>query len=316
MTAAVKRGCERWRAAIPEGIYGNPSAELVEISRDAMQLSPLIPGSARIEDQKAGAFERITMLAPAGVLERRFALAQALRILRPGGRLVVLALKDRGGARLAKELTAFGCTVDEAARRHYRICTVTRPSEMPNLDAAIVDSGLRLSPELGLWTQPGIFSWDRPDPGTALLLDRLPALEGEGADLGCGLGVLGRAVLNSPAVTGISLIDIDRRAIEAARRNIAHPRAHFEWIDLRRGLPGLHDLDFVVMNPPFHDGGAEDRALGEAFIRAAASILKPKGVCWLVANRHLPYERPMMSLFPHARRVEERDGYKIYEARI
>jgi 16S rRNA (guanine1207-N2)-methyltransferase len=280
-----------------------------------VQLSPLIAGSARIEDQEARAFERIVILAPAGVLERRFVLAQALRVLQPAGRLVVLAPKDRGGARLAKELTGFGCAVDEAARRHYRICKVTRPDGPLPLDAAIAESGLRLSPDLGLWTQPGVFSWDRPDPGTTLLLDHLPELGGAGADLGCGLGVLARAALSSPAVTGISLIDIDRRAIESARRNIADPRARFDWADLRQGLPGLHDLDFVVMNPPFHDGGAEDRALGEAFIRAAASILKPKGVCWLVANRHLPYERPMMSLFPHARRVEQGDGYKIYEAR-
>ena len=52
-------------------------------------------------------------------------------------------------------------------------------------------------------------------------------------------------------------------------------------------VEGVEGLDFVVMNPPFHDGGAEDKALGVAFIEAAARMLARRGACWLVANRHL-----------------------------
>jgi 16S rRNA (guanine1207-N2)-methyltransferase len=68
------------------------------------------------------------------------------------------------------------------------------------------------------------------------------------------------------------------------------------------------------MNPPFHDGGMEDRALGETFIRRAAAALKPGGVCWLVANRHLPYELHLRAAFATVRQVEQNDGYKIYQA--
>ena len=46
-------------------------------------------------------------------------------------------------------------------------------------------------------------------PGTALLLETLPPLSGRGADLGCGLGILARAVLASEAVTALTLLDID-----------------------------------------------------------------------------------------------------------
>ena len=51
------------------------------------------------------------------------------------------------------------------------------------------------------------------------------------------------------------------------------------------------------MNPPFHDGGTEDRALGQGFIRRAAEVLRPGGTCWLIANRHLPYEGVLTPLF-------------------
>jgi 16S rRNA (guanine1207-N2)-methyltransferase len=255
------------------------------------------------------------MLAPPGVLERRYALAHALRALGPGGRLTALAPNDRGGMRLAKELGAFGCAVDQISRRHHRICHAVRPVAAMGLDDAIAAGGIQMPPALGLWSQPGVFSWDRPDPGSVALIRQLPSLAGQGADFGCGAGLLARAILASPAVTMLTLIDTDRRAIDAARRNVSDSRARLVWGDVRTDAAETRGLDFVVMNPPFHDGGAEDRALGEAFIRQAAAVLKPGGVCWLVANRHLPYEIHLKQSFAAARLIEQGDGYKIYEAR-
>ena len=300
---------------IADAVYARPDSDLIETAREAIELSPLAPGAAALEDQADGAFERITIAAPPGVLERRYVLAHALRVLAPGGRLTALAPKDRGGARLAKELAAFGCDAEASARRHHRFCDTVRPERPEGLDAAIAAGAPQIAPGLGLWSQPGVFSWDRADPGSALLIRHLPPLAGAGADFGCGVGLLARAVLQSPAVMRLELIDIDRRAIDAARRNIDDPRAGFAWRDLRSDAADASDLGFVVMNPPFHDQGEEDRGLGAAFIKRAAAALKPKGVCWLVANRHLPYEALLAPLFPRLRQVVQAEGYKVYEAR-
>jgi 16S rRNA (guanine1207-N2)-methyltransferase len=257
----------------------------------------------------------MTVAAPAGVLERHFTLAHALRVLAPGGRLTALAPNDRGGNRLAKELADFGCAVDQVSRRHHRICTAVRPDRLSGLDEAVAAGGVQVPPALGLWSQPGIFSWDRPDSGSLMLSRHLPPLKGVGADLGCGVGLLSLAALESSALQRISLVDLDRRAIDAARRNVVDRRAEFTWCDVRQGMHDIQDLDFVIMNPPFHDGGAEDRTLGEAFIHRAAALLKPGGVCWLVANRHLPYEAHLKASFSKLRQLEQGDGFKIYEAR-
>jgi 16S rRNA (guanine1207-N2)-methyltransferase len=296
------------------GLYGTPPAELAAAPEAAIQFSPLIPGSGRLEEQAEGSLAEMLVLAPPGTVERRYAMALALRALAPGNVLTALAPKDKGGSRLAKELKGFGCTITETSRRHHRICTCERPPRLPGIDQALAEGAPRLDEALGLWTQPGVFSWNRLDPGSALLAQNLPPLSGRGADLGCGIGTLARTVLASPKVESLALIDIDRRAVEMAQRNVADSRAAFRWADVRSGGAGLAGLDFVVMNPPFHDGGAEDQSLGQNFIRRAAEALRPGGICWLVANRHLPYEAVLKSLFRRVAAKAEAAGYKIYEA--
>ena len=203
----------------------------------------------------------------------------------------------------------------EDARKHHRFCFVTKAAGLHGQEAAIAAGSPRIAPALGLWSQPGVFSWDRADPGSLRLIEALPALSGRGADLGCGIGLLSQAVLRSPAVTALACADLDRRAVDCARHNLDDPRVSVAWADLRMPLPDVEGLDFVVMNPPFHDGGAEDRALGQAFIATAAAMLRAGGVCWLVANRHLPYEASLGAAFRTVTLRAEGGGYKIYEAR-
>jgi 16S rRNA (guanine1207-N2)-methyltransferase len=297
-----------------DGVYGNPPAELAAPSEGAVQFSPLVPGAEALEERDEATLTGMVMQAPPGTIERRYAIALALRALAPGASLTVLAPKAKGGSRLGKELAGFGCDVTETARRHYRICVCQRPSSLSGVNEALAEGMPRLVESLGLWSQPGVFSWDRIDPGSALLEQNLPALSGRGADLGCGVGYLARAILKFPKVQHLTLIDIDRRAVEAAKRNIDDQRADMRWADVRNAGTNLTGLDFVVMNPPFHDGGAEDQSLGQSFIRRAAEALRPGGVCWLTANRHLPYEGVMKSLFKRVSLKIEAGGYKIYEA--
>ncbi|WP_342151663.1 class I SAM-dependent methyltransferase [Methylorubrum sp. SB2] len=296
-------------------VHGLPLPELVAVPEGAAQVSPLIPGSARLEDIAPDSLDTAVLLAPPGTVERRYVLALALKALKPGGRLTVLAPKDKGGTRLAKELRSLSCAITEEAKRHHRICSVTRPADPAGLDEAIQAGRPRHIDNLGLCTQPGIFSWDRLDPGTALLLRHLPALSGKGADLGCGLGILSRAVLHSEKVKSLAMIDIDRRAIEMARRNVGEACASAHWADLRGAEPALTGLDFVVTNPPFHDGGAEDQALGKAFISRAAAALRNGGTLHLVANAHLPYEAPLRAAFKTVNLTVTEGGYKLFEAR-
>ena len=293
-------------------LYGRPPA-VFDPPGTATQVSPLIPGSTPLEDVAPGSADEIMIYAPPGVLERRYTLALALKALKVGGRLDAMAAKDKGGARLRKELEGFGVVVGESAKAHHRRCVVIRPETVTGIEEALSAGAARLVEGLEAWSQPGVFAWDRIDAGSLLLAQTAPVLKGAGADLGCGYGALTTVVLGSQAVTSLRLIDLDRRAIDAARKNVTDARARFEWADART-LEGAGDLDFIVTNPPFHDGGAEDRRLGQAFIQKAAAMLGKGGVLWLVANRHLPYEADLNAAFKRVTKVADAGGYKVYEA--
>jgi len=189
------------------------------------------------------------------------------------------------------------------------------------LDDWLAAAAPRMLPESGLISCPGVFSWDRPDAGSRLLLEHLPEnLAGRGMDLGCGNAYLSRHVLEDfAAIREWHAVDVDAMAVHCAEQNLrdfsdTHADVHIctHWLDAtREALPG--NLDVVLMNPPFHKDRADCVALGQAMIAAAMRSLKPAGRLLLVANRHLPYELALYQGFDFVQTLFEGDGYKVMQ---
>ena len=204
----------------------------------------------------------------------------------------------------ARALTEVGAPVSKA---HGKVFSVAPGGEL---------SGWIAGPQGvdGFRTAPGVFSADGIDPGSRLLADRLPPLDGTVADLGAGWGYLARRVLQaSPGVTALHLVEAEADALDCARENVADPRAVFHWADARSWRPEA-PLDHVVTNPPFHISRRAEPSLGRAFIAAAAAMLKPKGGLWLVANRHLPYEEALQDAFRSVQTFDPNPSFKLFHA--
>ena len=166
----------------------------------------------------------------------------------------------------------------------------------------------------GFVTMPGVFSADGLDRGSELLAAALPTLLPPlVADPGAGWGYLSRAILERGGVEELHLIEADHTALACARRNITDPRAVFHWADARSFVPD-RPFDAVITNPPFHTGRAAEPALGLAFIDAARRLLTRQGELWLVANRHLPYEKALADSFREVREIGQDPGFKIFRA--
>lgn len=163
---------------------------------------------------------------------------------------------------------------------------------------------------------PGMFSHDRVDAGSRLLVENLPAeIKGAVADFGAGWGYLTGSLLDRfPAVASVDLYEADFDSIEAARANLTDARVGFFWHDLMSEDVGRR-YDWIVMNPPFHQGRAADPGIGEKIIRAAAAALKKGGRLVTVANRQLPYEVGLNAAFSEVREIHRDDGFKVLLAR-
>lgn len=251
-------------------------------------------------------------------------LAEAWSRLRTGGLLRVALANDLGAKWLENAWRAVaGGPVETLSKHHCRVFS-SRKTEGAGDSATLARwqaaAALRRVPESGHWSRPGLFSWDRPDPGSVLLARHLPeTLAGQGADLGVGWGFLSMEVLRRcPDLTALDGFEVDARALEPARRNLGNVlvpvRPRLFWRDVTAGV-GQAKYDFIVTNPPFHEGRDTDPSLGLRFIAAAAGALKKDGQLWLVANKALPYEPLLMELFLQVDLIVQTTGFKVLHAR-
>ncbi|MCM0019088.1 MAG: methyltransferase [Tagaea sp.] len=232
-------------------------------------------------------------------------LARALAALRPGGKIAICGPNAMGGGRLAGDLAAMGVAGTASSKRKCRLVVAARPAGLDLSKWIALDAPRHVS-AIGASSAPGLFAWDRLDPGSALLLDLMPKLSGKVADLGAGWGALARRLGGS-----IDAYEADARALDCLRANA--PAANAIWHDVTAGLTG-GPYDAIVSNLPFHDPRGENRALAEKFARVAKAALAPGGRFYAVANVHLPYEKTLDAVFGRVERLGERDGYKVFEA--
>ena len=247
--------------------------------------------------------------------EENFAnIARGWALLAPGGTLACAGANDDGAASLEKHVgKAFG-GVDTLSKFHSRVFWFAKGDRTPP------DYWQKLATLQplgdGSWrSQPGVFSWDHVDDGSALLAAHLPNdLAGLVADFGCGWGFLTRHVLATClSVAAIHGIDAEHRAVEASRANVTDPRATFHWLDLiNEAAPATYDA--IVCNPPFHAGRAAEPSLGQGFIAVAARALKPGGRFYMVANRGLPYEPLLKAHFTSFETLADNNKFRVTRA--
>jgi 16S rRNA (guanine1207-N2)-methyltransferase len=247
--------------------------------------------------------------------EENFAnIARGWSLLEPGGTLVCAGANDDGAASLERHVgKVFGLEAS-LSKFHSRVFWVTKGERPPPDYWQKLATLQPIATGLAIVSQPGTFSWDHIDDGSALLTTGWPdALCGHVADFGCGWGYLSYVLLDHRSIQRIDLIDAEYRALEAARANIVDPRASFHWLDLaRERAPATYDA--IVCNPPFHTGRASTPALGQAVLSAAAQALKPGGCLYMVANRGLPYEPVLKQHFASFETLTDNNKFRVTRA--
>ncbi|HEB88476.1 MAG TPA: class I SAM-dependent methyltransferase [Deltaproteobacteria bacterium] len=256
-------------------------------------------------------------------------LREAWRILRPGGQLLFAGPNTLGIVsavkRLAAQLGQSPVIVSNRARaRVVRFVKDAGPAptleEEGNRTFATALDPIHGDPfEFELETRPGVFSARKLDAGSQFLLEALPGHVGHKppariVDLGCGTGVLGIAAALLWPESQVLLADADARAVECARANIERlglgERCRVVWWDAREPPPDSR-FGLALVNPPFHRRGMDvDLGPALALFASLESWIKPGARALLVANRTLPYERPLSEI-GELETLRAARGYKL-----
>ncbi|MGH1404759.1 MAG: class I SAM-dependent methyltransferase [Alphaproteobacteria bacterium] len=262
----------------------------------------------------------VCLNVPANAVEARYLMAAGLTYLKKGGVFLCAADNKAGGTRLKKMLEGFGLSdITSESRNKARCCWAENHNlDQPRVDVAIKAGGDQTILDGRFESYVGIYGWNKIDKGSEILTRYIPGdLKGKGADFGCGYGYLSDHLLSHcPKVKKLSMIDADIRALRTCEQNIERydtPK-EFIWADLTQVQRHVQNLQFIVMNPPFHQGKKEDIGIGRQFIETAYQALGRNGRLWMVANNHLPYEELLSSRFFDCKKHHEGQGFKVYEA--
>ncbi|WP_299735021.1 class I SAM-dependent methyltransferase [uncultured Roseobacter sp.] len=255
-----------------------------------------------------GRYAAALIALPRAKAEARAMIAEAMQCV--DGPVVVDGQKTDGVDSILRDMRKRCAVEGPISKAHGKLFWVNAADPTAFADWA---AGPALT-DGGFWTAPGVFSADAVDPASALLVEALPEKPGKRiADLGAGWGYLSAHLLARPGVEEVHLVEAGHMALECARHNVTDARAQFHWADATSWRPDER-LDAVVMNPPFHTSRAADPGLGQAFMQSAARVLHAQGQLWMVANRHLPYEATLQTLFAKVTEIGADRRFKLFHA--
>ncbi|PCI43469.1 MAG: hypothetical protein COB41_07030 [Proteobacteria bacterium] len=262
-----------------------------------------------------GAFDGVLVFPSKNKLLSLSNMAKAMLLLHENGKIMMGCANVHGAKSYASALKQLAGDVSSTSKSKCRVFSARRDTGFDeHLAKQWIDAAkMRDVESHGLYSQPGLFSWDRADIGSALLLQYLPELSGEGMDLCCGYGLLSDRILKKfPDITQWYMVEADHMALHCAKKNtlLWQDKVKLFWQDAQLdGLP--NKLDFVICNPPFHTGQDQDIDLGQAIVAQACRSLKRGGHLYMVANRKLPYEAVLAKHVRSHDTVIETQGFKI-----
>lgn len=164
-------------------------------------------------------------------------------------------------------------------------------------------------------TDAGVFSRTRIDPGTRLLIRHLPLpAKGFVLDLGCGYGPIGLVAAAESPEAHVVMVDVNERAVELARRNLARNGVHNAEVIAGDGFAAAGDRRFtlVVSNPPVRAG----KRVVYAWIDEAFERLEPGGRLMMVARTSQGAKslaRKIAAVFGAVTERAKGGGYRVLE---
>lgn len=216
----------------------------------------------------------------------------------------------------------FGEVSASLAQRKARVLTAREPH--PTAATALDRWPERaFDAETGLWVcaHGAAFAGTSVDIGTRFLLTVLGDATPEARtaiDLGCGTGVLASALAVGRPELRVIATDQSAAAVASARATAAANGVADRVAVVRDdGLASQPEssADLIVLNPPFHIGGAVHTGIAHRLFADAGRVLAPGGELWTVWNSHLGYRPALQRVVGPTRQIARNPKFTITASR-
>ncbi|HAT1526425.1 16S rRNA (guanine(1207)-N(2))-methyltransferase RsmC [Morganella morganii] len=266
-----------------------------------------------VSPEAAAQCDTLIYFWPKSKQEALFQLTQIFSCLPVGSNIFIVG-ENRSGVRSAEKMTEpFTALrkIDSARRCGLYYGELTTPAHFA-LQEWI---GSYTAEDTQIVTLPGVFSQDNIDAGSALLLESLnQPVTGSLLDIACGSGVIATVLAKrNPGLT-LTLSDVSAAALEAGRATLAQNQLEGRVIasDVYSDISDRYD--WIVANPPFHDGLNTSYSAAQRLISGAKARLNRGGKLCIVANAFLPYPDLLDSTFGRHQVLAQTGKFKVYLA--
>ncbi len=173
-----------------------------------------------------------------------------------------------------------------------------------------------LNENIKLFSDNGVFSKNRVDFGTNVLLNSLEDLSSVKSllDVGCGIGIIGICIKKKYKNIHVVMIDVNERAINLAKKNIEIN--HLE--DIEAKISNLYEnvreqYDMIISNPPIRAG----KQIVHGVVTDGFEHLNHNGWMYIVIQKKQGAEsmkNKMEEVFGNVQVVNKASGYLILKA--
>ena len=159
-------------------------------------------------------------------------------------------------------------------------------------------------------TDSGVFSKDRVDHATDILLNSIPPLNGSLLDMGCGYGCIG-IVLAKTYSLELTQCDVNPEAVKLTKINckINKVKSDIKISDCFDNIAGKFDT--ITLNPPIHAG----KSVTYKMYEESAAHLNKGGRLFIVTLKKHGAESTyakIKSVFGNCETLYKKKGYYIF----
>lgn len=140
-----------------------------------------------------------------------------------------------------------------------------------------------LGKRYSFFTDNGVFSKEKLDFGTRVLIENIPVseLHGDILDVGCGYGVID-VILGKIVDANFLGVDVNRRALHLAEMNKKENKVtNVNFIESNCYANVIGKFDFIITNPPIRAG----KKIVYEIVMGAKDYLKENGSLFIVVRK-------------------------------